>query len=264
MVSAITRNNVRINGQGTKAMVFAHGFGCDQNMWRFVAPAFETDFRVVLFDNVGAGGSDRKAYDLAKYASLTGYAADLVEIGQELGLKDAIFVGHSVSAMTGLLAAHMAPDLFGRLVLVAPSPCYVNDGEYVGGFETAQIDELLEFLGQNLMGWSSAMGPTIMGNAERPELSEELTASFCRMDPAIANDFARVTFKSDHRSDLAKVSVPTLILQCSNDSIAPRQVGEYMHSAIKSSDLIMLDATGHCPNLSAPKEVIKAIHAFVH
>lgn len=262
-MSAITRNNVRVKGNGAKAMVFAHGFGCDQNMWRFVAPAFETDFQVVLFDSVGAGGSDRKAYDPSKYDSLAGYAADLVEIGQELGLKDAIFVGHSVSAMTGLLAAQMAPNLFDSLVLVAPSPCYVNDGDYVGGFEAAQIDELLEFLGQNLMGWSSAMAPTIMGNAERPELSEELTASFCRMDPAIAKDLARVTFKSDHRSDLAKVSVPTLILQCSNDSIAPKQVGEYMHGAIRSSNLVMLDASGHCPNLSAPQEVIKAIHAFV-
>ena len=186
-------------------MVFAHGFGCDQHMWRFVSPAFEADFRTVLFDSVGAGASDVTAYDPDKYATLSGYAADLIEIGQELGLRDAVFVGHSVSSMTGVLASLMAPTLFEGLVLVAPSPRYINDGDYVGGFDAAQIDELLDFLGNNHMGWSQAMAPAIIANPDRPELGEELTASFCRMDPAIAKDFARVTFTSDNRSDLQRL-----------------------------------------------------------
>ena len=262
-MSASRRNNVQVKGAGTRAMVFAHGFGCDQHMWRFVSPAFEADFRTVLFDSVGAGASDVTAYDPDKYATLSGYAADLIEIGQELGLRDAVFVGHSVSSMTGVLASLMAPTLFEGLVLVAPSPRYINDGDYVGGFDAAQIDELLDFLGNNHMGWSQAMAPAIMANPDRPELGEELTASFCRMDPAIAKDFARVTFKSDNRSDLAKVKARTLLLQCSEDSIAPRQVGEFIHKSIPGSELIFLEATGHCPNLSAPDEVIRAIRAFV-
>ena len=244
-------------------MVFAHGFGCDQNMWRFVAPAFEADFRTVLFDNVGAGGSDVTAYDAGRYASLSGYAADLVEIGTELDLKDAVFVGHSVSAMTGLLASLMAPRLFESLILVGPSPRYINDGDYFGGFDDAQIDELLDFIGENHMGWSSAMAPMIMGNADRPDLSDELAASFCRMDPVIAKDFARVTFTSDNRSDLERVKARTLIIQCRDDSIAPTQVGEFVHRTIPQSEIVFLNATGHCPNLSAPGEVIDAIRAFV-
>ena len=244
-------------------MVFAHGFGCDQGMWRSVSPAFEKDFRTVLFDQVGTGGSDSEAYDKARHSTLDGYAQDLVEIGQELDLSDAVFVGHSVSAMTGVLASLKAPTMFGDLVLVCPSPRYIDDGDYVGGFATAQIDELLDFLGHNHMGWSAAMAPTIMGNADRPGLAEELAASFCRMDPAIARDFARVTFTSDNRADLPKVTARTLILQCSDDVIAPRQVGEFVHRSVPGSEIVCLAATGHCPNLSAPDEVIAAIRAFV-
>jgi sigma-B regulation protein RsbQ len=244
-------------------MVFAHGFGCDQNMWRFVAPAFETEFKTVLFDHVGAGGSDLSAYEPAKYASLSGYADDLVEIGTELGVKDAVFVGHSVSAMIGLLASLNAPELFESLVLVGPSPRYIDDGDYVGGFSETQIDELLDFLSDNYMGWSAAMAPAIMGNPERPELGEELTNSFCRTDPEIAKAFARVTFKSDNRADLAKVTKRALILQCGEDIIAPTEVGEYVHRNLPGSDLVLMRATGHCPNLSAPEETIAAIRAFV-
>lgn len=244
-------------------MVFAHGYGCDQNMWRYVAPAFETRFRTVLFDQVGAGGSDQAAYEPAKYATLSGYVDDLVEIAEELGLRDAVFVGHSVSAMIGVLASIREPALFGRLVLVSPSPRYVDDGDYVGGFSALQVDELLDFLDKNHMGWSSAMAPTIMGNPDRPELGNELTDSFCRMDPRIARDFARVTFTSDNRADLADVQVPTLVLQCSDDAIAPTPVGEYVHRHVKGSTLVHLQATGHCPNLSAPTEVIAAIRNFV-
>jgi len=262
-VNVIQRNNVKTAGHGERAMVFAHGFGCDQNMWRFVAPAFEADFRTITYDQVGAGGSDLTAYDKARYATLDGYAEDLVEIGRALDLKDAVFVGHSVSAMIGILAAKHAPDLFGRLVMIGPSPRYIDEGDYVGGFSETQIEELLQFLEANHMGWSSQMAPMIMGNPQRPELGEELTNSFCRTDPDIAKAFARVTFLSDNRADLPGVTVPTLILQCTDDIIAGRQVGNFVHSQIPNSEIVILAATGHCPNLSAPDEVIAAMQKFV-
>ena len=262
-MNVLARNNVHVSGHGERAMVFAHGFGCDQNMWRFVAPAFEGDFKVVLFDHVGAGGSDLSAYDYRKYSTLSGYAEDVIEIGRELKLKDAVFVGHSVSAMIGVLASLKAPGMFSRLVLVGPSARYIDDGDYVGGFSEKQIGELLEFLEENHMGWSAAMAPSIMGNPDRPELGEELTNSFCRTDPEIAKAFARVTFTSDNRADLPKVSVPTLVLQCKEDIIASAEVGEFVHRQISGSKMVMLDATGHCPNLSAPKEVVSAMQAFV-
>jgi sigma-B regulation protein RsbQ len=243
-------------------MMFAHGFGCDQNMWRFVAPAFETQFRVVVFDHVGAGGSDLSAYKPEKYSSLNGYADDVVEIGRELGLQGAVFVGHSVSAMIGALASLKAPGMFESLVMVGPSPRYMNDGDYVGGFSETQIDELLESLDDNHLGWSAAMAPAIMGNPDRPELGQELADSFCRTDPDIAKAFARVTFKSDNRGDLDKITARTLVLQCSDDIIAGMQVGEYVNARIAGSRLVKLAATGHCPNLSAPDEVISAIRAF--
>jgi len=232
-------------------------------MWRFVAPAFENDFETVTFDQVGAGGSDLAAYDKTKYSSLSGYADDLVEIGRELELEDAIFVGHSVSSMIGVLAAQKAPGMFGKLVLVGPSARYIDDDEYVGGFSASQIEELLQFLESNHMGWSTQMAPAIMGNPDRPELSEELTNSFCRTDPEIAKAFARVTFTSDNRKDLDGVAVPTLILQCKEDIIASLEVGEFVHRNIPGSRMIVLDATGHCPNLSAPKEVVDAMRTFV-
>ena len=262
-MSVLQRNNVKVAGQGDRTIVFAHGFGCDQNMWRLVEPAFETQFQTVLFDHVGAGGSDLSAYDVEKYASLRGYADDLVEICRELGVKNAVFVGHSVSAMIGILASLADPGLISELVLVCPSPRYIDDGAYHGGFAAADIDDLLESLSDNHLGWSAMMAPVIMGNPERPELGAELTNSFCRTDPAIAKDFARVTFTSDNRADLAKVSARTLILQCKEDTIAPLEVGQYVRDHILGSELILLDATGHCPNLSAPLDVIAAIRAFV-
>ena len=263
-MSAVERNNVVVTGdpQGVP-MVFAHGYGCDQNMWRFVAPAFEPDHRVVLFDHVGAGGTDPRAYDAERYASLDGYVEDVVAILEELDLRDTIFVGHSVSAMIGVLAARRAPGRIGRLVLVGPSPRYIDDEGYRGGFSEEDIDELLGSLASNFLGWSSAMAPVIMGNPDRPELGEELTNSFCRMDPAIAEQFARVTFRSDNRADLSSVAVPTLVLQCAEDAIAPREVGAYVHRTIPDAELVVLDATGHCPNLSAPRETVEAIRAFV-
>jgi sigma-B regulation protein RsbQ len=244
-------------------MVFAHGFGCDQNMWRYVSPSFEEEFQTILFDHVGAGGSDLKAYDPQKYATLAGYADDVIEIGTELALRSAVFVGHSVSAMIGLLASLKAPGMFKSLVMVGPSPRYIDDEGYVGGFKQQQISELLDFLAENHMGWSAAMAPVIMGNGDRPELGAELTNSFCRTDPDIAKEFARVTFNSDNRADLGKVTIPTLILQCSEDVIAPVAVGEYMHNQMPNSRLVVLNATGHCPNLSAPDEVVAAMRCFV-
>ena len=260
----IERNNVRVSGRpGARPLLFAHGFGCDQSMWRAVAPAFEADHRVVVFDHVGAGGSDVSAYDVDKYGSLEGYASDVVEICRELGLADVVFVGHSVSAMIGVLAAARAPELFGALVLVGPSPRYIDEGDYTGGFSRADIAGLLDALDSNHLGWSAQMAPVIMGNPERPELSEELTNSFCRTDPDIARRFARVTFLSDNRADLATVSVPTLVLQCSEDVIAPEVVGRYVHEHVAGSTLVRLRATGHCPNLSAPEETTAAIRAFL-
>lgn len=256
------RFNVHTNGDGP-VMMFAHGFGCDQNMWRFVAPFFEGEFQTLLFDYVGAGGSDLSAYDIEKYASLDGYADDVVAIADAFEVSGGVFVGHSVSAMIGLLAAKRAPHLFSTLVLVAPSPSYIDDGEYVGGFSRDEILELLASLDSNHMGWSQTMAPVIMGNADRPELAEELSVSFCRTDPEIAKRFARTTFLSDSRADLGPMKERVLILQCHDDVIAQNAVGEYVNRAIPGSELVLLDAMGHCPNLSAPEATVAAIRAFV-
>jgi sigma-B regulation protein RsbQ len=258
------RNNVVEHGiPDGRPIVFAHGFGCDQNMWRFVWPAFADEHRVILFDHVGAGGSDASAYDRERYGSLHGYAQDVLEICRELDLTDVVFVGHSVSAMIGALAAAEQPERFSRLVLVGPSPRYIDDDPYVGGFTREDIDGLLDSMDSNYLGWSSAMAPVIMGNDERPELGEELTNSFCRADPEIARHFARVTFTSDNRDDLARVRTPSLVLQCTDDAIAPVAVGEYVDAQLADSRLVLLEASGHCPNLSAPEETIAAIEAFL-
>jgi sigma-B regulation protein RsbQ len=264
MTSVLTRNNVQQHGNPDgRPMVFAHGFGCDQNMWRGVWPQFAEDHHVILFDHVGHGRSDHRAFDPERYATLQGYAADVLDICAELDLHDTIFVGHSVSSMIGALAAAEQPERFGRLVMVGPSPRYVDEGDYVGGFSRADIDGLLDSLESNYLGWSGAMAPVIMGNDDRPELGEELTESFCATDPEIAKHFARVTFLSDNRADLARVPVPTLVLQCSADVIAPEVVGDYVHRHLPESELVLLAATGHCPNLSAPEETAAAIRAYV-
>lgn len=244
-------------------MMFAHGFGCDQTMWEPVASNLADDFKVILFDYVGHGRSDVSAYAAERYSSLQAYADDVVEIGLALDLLDAVFVGHSVSAMIGALASLKAPTMFTDLVMVGPSPRYIDDEDYRGGFSQEQICELLDFLAENHFGWSAAMAPAIMGNADRPELSRRLENSFCSTDPEIARDFARVTFLSDNRGDLASVKARTLVLQCSEDIIAPVEVGKYVHAALPRSEFRMLQATGHCPNLSAPDEVTEAIRAFV-
>ncbi len=262
-MSVLKRNNVKISGKGEKPMLFAHGFGCDQNMWRFVAPAFEQDYKVILFDHVGAGQSDLAAYNRSKYSTLDGYADDVLEICRELDVSRGIFVGHSVAAMIGVLAAIKEPQRFEKLVLVGPSPRYIDDRDYTGGFSREDIEALLDFQDSNYLGWSSTMAPAIMGNPDRPDLGEELTNSFCRTDPEIAKHFARVTFLSDNRADLPKLRTPALILQCSNDVIAPEAVGQYMRRNLADSQLVILNATGHCPNLSAPNETIAAMQTFL-
>jgi sigma-B regulation protein RsbQ len=261
---AIARNNVRVCGRPDgDVIMFAHGFGCDQSMWRFVTPEFERDHRVVVFDHVGFGGSDLTSWSPARYGSLDAYAEDLLEIVAELGLERVVFVGHSVSSMIGMLAALEAPESFRALVMVGPSPCYIDDGDYVGGFTAEDIEGLLDALDSNYLGWSAAMAPVIMGNPERPVLGQELTNSFCRTDPAVAALFARVTFLSDNRADLSRVRTPTLVLQCSDDPIAPAVVGDYVHRHIAGSEFVQLAATGHCPNLSAPEETSAAVRAFL-
>ncbi|WP_030220239.1 alpha/beta fold hydrolase [Streptomyces bikiniensis] len=258
------RNNVTVAGNPRgRTVVLAHGFGCDQNMWRLTVPALARDHRVVLFDYVGSGRSDPSAFSEERYGSLEGYARDVVEVCEALDLRDAVFVGHSVSAMTGVLAADAAPERIGALVMVAPSPRYVDDEGYRGGFSREDIDELLASLESNYLGWSSATAPMIMGNPERPELGEELTNSFCATDPDMARVFARTTFLSDSRDDLKKVTVPTLVLECAQDVVAPREVGAFVHRAIPGSTLVTLDATGHCPHLSAPEATNEAITGFL-
>jgi len=258
------RNNVVVCGpKGAQPMMFVHGFGCDQNMWREVAPAFEDTYRVVLFDHVGAGGSDLAAYDREKYGTLQGYADDVLEICRELEFRDVIFVGHSVSAMIGVLAAADEPERFSKLILVGPSPRYVDTDGYAGGFSHDDIVGLLDALDSNYLGWSQTYAPAIMGRPDRPELGDELTNSFCRTDPAIARHFARVTFMSDNRDDLRRVVTPTLVLQCTDDIIAPTAVGEYVHAALPNSEIVFMSAKGHCPNLSAPEETVEAIRRFI-
>jgi sigma-B regulation protein RsbQ len=263
-VDVLARNHVVVTGQRTgPVVVLSHGFGCDQNMWRLVVPELARHARVVLFDHVGAGRSDLSAWSEERHGALEGYADDVLEILRELDLGPVVFVGHSVSAMIGVLAATQEPERFAGLVLVTPSPRYVDDAHYRGGFTAADIDELLDSLDSNYLGWSAAMAPVIMGNPDRPELGEELTNSFCRTDPRIARVFARATFLSDNRGDLEAVSVPTLILECTQDVIAPREVGAFVHARIPGSRLVTLDATGHCPQLSAPEATAQAIIDFL-
>jgi sigma-B regulation protein RsbQ len=264
MISGVERrNNVVIRGHGTQPMLFAHGFGCDQTMWRFVTPAFENDYQVVLFDYVGSGKSDWSAYDPQRYSTLEGYARDVLDICQGLDLRDVIFVGHSVSSMVGVLAANQEPERFSDLVLIGPSPRYINDSGYVGGFERADIESLLDTMERNYLGWASFLTPVIMKNPDRPELTKELEASFCSTDPEIARRFAEATFYADNRADLSKVRLPSLVLQCSEDAIAPPEVGEYMHRHLNGSTFRVMEATGHCPHMSHPEETIRLMKEYL-
>jgi sigma-B regulation protein RsbQ len=262
-VTVKQRNNVHVAGDGEITVFFAHGFGCDQNMWRLMQPHFAERYRTVTFDMVGSGASDLSAYDPKKYNSLHGYAADVLELVEEFGRRPAILVGHSVSAVIGMLADVKAPGIFEAHIMVGPSPCYLNDGDYHGGFERGDIDSLLNTLESNYLGWSSSIAPVIMGAPGQPELGQELENSFCRTDPDVAKQFARVTFMSDHRADLPKLQAPTLILQCSDDIIAPVAVGEYMNRVLPHSELKIIDNIGHCPHLSAPSACSQASFDFL-
>jgi sigma-B regulation protein RsbQ len=256
------RHNVRFSGRGKQTILFSHGYGCDQTMWRHVLPAFEGGFRCAAYDLVGCGGS-RVAFDPQAYASLDGYAEDLLEVCRALGDEPVVLVGHSVSAMIGAAAAIRDPRRFRGLVMVGPSPCYMKDGSYDGGFTREDIASLIALLDADQKGWAAMMAPTIMGNDERPELASELAGSFCRMDPVAARHFARVTFESDSRADLPRIPVPVLVLQCSDDVIAPVQVGQYVHRQVPDSRYVLMQATGHCPHLSAPEETAAAIRDFI-
>ena len=257
------RNNVHFSGRGTRVLMLAHGFGCDQTMWRYVAPAFEEDYRVVRFDYVGCGKSDWSAWSEDRYDSLRGYARDVLEILEAFDLRDVIFVGHSVSSMIGMLASIEAPQRFSRLVQIGPSACYVNHGDYVGGFERKDIEGLLDLMEKNYVGWAAFLAPVVIKNADRRELAEELQSSFCATDPRVTRHFARVTFLSDNRADVAKVTVPSLILQCSEDAIAPECVGEYLHRALPGSTFRQMAATGHCPHMSHPAETIALMREYL-
>ncbi len=257
------RNNVKSFGKGSQPMLFAHGFGCDQNMWRYITPAFEEDYRIILFDYVGAGKSDLSSYNPERYSSLQGYAQDVLDICEELDLSDVIFVGHSVSSMIGLLAAIEKPRCFSHIIMIGPSPCYINDGKYIGGFEQKDIEGLLETMERNYIGWANFLAPNIMGHKDRPELGQELTESFCSTDPVIAGQFAKATFFSDNRGDLEKLKIPSLILQCSEDIIAPLEVGNFLHGHLSNSTLKVMKATGHCPHMSEPEETILLIKDYL-
>ncbi len=261
-MNVLKRNNVHIQGTG-QPMVFAHGFGCDQNMWRLLAPHYQDRYRVILLDLVGCGNSDLSAFDTQKYSTLHGYADDICEILEAVTTEPAIFVGHSVSAIIGMLANIKCPRQFAAQIMVGPSPCYINDKDYHGGFERSDIESLLETLESNYLGWSSNMAPVIMGAPDQPALASELTNSFCRTDPQIAKHFARVTFMSDHRADLPRLEAPTLILQCSDDVIAPVAVGQYLKQHIPQSTLSIIDNVGHCPHLSAPSASVAAMDKFL-
>ncbi|MEO8439098.1 MAG: alpha/beta hydrolase [Spartobacteria bacterium] len=262
--NVVQRNNVQVFGSGEQPMLFAHGFGCDQNMWRFVAPTFADRYKIVLFDYVGSGKSDLSAYDANRYGSLDGYAQDVLDICEALALRDVIFVGHSVSSVIGVLAANRAPDLFAELVLIGPSASYINDPpNYIGGFDRADIEGLLEMMDKNYLGWASFLAPSVMKNPDHPELSTELEQSFCSTDPKIARRFAQVTFLSDNRSDFSKLTVPTLVMQCSDDTIAPLSAGEFLAREVPHNTFRLLQATGHCPHMSAPAETIEVIEEYL-
>ena len=266
--STLERSNVTISGAsgpGTQTIVFLHGLGGDQTMWRLLAPAFEDRYRVVLLDLIGAGKSDLAAYKpTTAHGTLAGHATDLLDVMSALALHDAIFVGHSVAAMIGVMAAVREPERFAKMVLISPSPRFINEGGYTGGFEQQDINELLGAMEADYHGWSQAISPVMMGKDERPELVLELTNSFVRTNPEIAKHFARVTFFSDTRTELGFLTIPTLVVQSAHDVIAPLAVGHYINEQLADSRLVVVETGGHCPHLSAPQETLRAMDHFLH
>jgi sigma-B regulation protein RsbQ len=257
------RNNVKVLGEGSRILMFGHGFGSDQNTWKYIVPAFEKDFKIILFDYVGAGNSDLSAYDDARYGSLEGYAQDVIDICEELNVQEVTFIGHSVSSMIGLLAIKKRPLLFNKIIFIGPSPRYLNEPGYPGGINLDDLNELLEVMDSNYMGWSQMLAPVIMGNPEQPELAADLSTSFCATNPAIAKKFARVTFMSDNRKDLSFLNIPSLTIQCEDDFLTSKVIAEYINKNTSGNQIIMLESTGHCPHLSDPEGVINAIRCFL-
>ena len=264
LTDVTVRNNVKIIGNGSVTLMFGHGFGCDQNTWQSIVPAFKDDYRIILFDYVGAGKSDLSAYDPDRYSSLEGYAQDLIDICTDLEIEDVVFIGHSVSSMIGLLAVKNAPSIFNKVIFIGPSPRYINDADYHGGIEMTDLEDLLEVMDSNYLGWSQMLAPSIIGNPDRPELGEALTESFCSTDPDIAKRFARVTFLSDNRKDLAHLSIPSLTIQCQNDFLTSQAIAEYIQQHTHNNEIVMLKSSGHCPHLSDPAGVINAIQSFIN
>ena len=263
MTTIIKRNNVTVTGAGEKVMLFAHGFGCDQNAWKYIRNSFAEDHKLVFFDYIGAGKSDINAYDPQKYNSLDGYVTDVLEICDALKLKDVIFIGHSVSCMIGALAAIKRPAIFKKLVFIGPSPCYITKGVYEGAFDQETLDTLFEVMEEDYLSWSKSLAPAIMNKNNAPELGKELADSFCSIDPTIAKQFARVTFLSDNRKDLPLIPIESLTIQCTEDMIAPLATGEYIHQHTPGNTLTIIKAYGHCPHMSNPAETIAAIRAFL-
>ena len=262
-MNVLKRNNVTVLGEGEKALLFAHGFGCDQNAWKYIKNAFASDYKLILFDYVGAGNSDLAYYDQEKYASLYGYVNDLLEICDTLALKNYIFIGHSVSCMIGALASIKRPDLFEKLIMIGPSPRYINNEEYNGGFDQDTIDSLMEVMEEDYISWARSLAPQIMNTDNGDQLADELTDSFCSIDPEIAKQFAKVTFLADNRKDLPLIPVPSLTIQCSDDMIAPMAVGQYINKHTLNNALVVIEAHGHCPHMSHPAETIAAIKLFI-
>ncbi|MFC0471378.1 alpha/beta fold hydrolase [Halalkalibacter kiskunsagensis] len=260
----LSRNNVKVIGNGTQSIIFAPGFGCDQSVWTSVATALSDEYQIILFDYVGSGNSDLRAYDMNRYSTLDGYAQDVLDVCRALDLKEAVFVGHSVGSMIGMLASLSHPHYFSHLIMLGPSPCYLNDPpDYYGGFEKEQLLGLIEMMEKNYIGWATVFAATLLNNTNRPEIKSELAERFCSTDPIIARQFAEVTFFADNRKDLAKVTVPSLILQCSDDIIAPSVVGQYLYQHLPDSTLVKMVATGHCPHMSHPEETVQVIRHFL-
>jgi sigma-B regulation protein RsbQ len=258
------RNNICISGQGGRPLMFVHGLGCDQRMWRYVAPTFEPDYKVIKLDLVGCGQSELAAFNPDRYSKLEGYAQDILDAIEALDLHDLTFVGHSVSSMLGAIAAIRQPERFSKLIMVAPSPCYLNHPpDYLGGFDRQDIEELIDMMDKNYMGWASFLAPLAMGNSDSPQLAQELEHSFCSTDPITAKSFAKVTFYSDCRPLLPKIVTPCLVLQCSEDALVPEPIGEYLHHHIPHSSYIKMKATGHCPHLSNPVETAAVIRNYI-
>ncbi|MYL23199.1 alpha/beta fold hydrolase [Halomonas alkaliantarctica] len=258
------RNNVTVRGQGERTLMLAHGFGCDQKMWRFLIPRLERHYTLVLFDYVGSGNSDTSAFDVERYARLEGYAQDILDICEALSLKDVTLIGHSVSSIIGLIACETAPERFSRLVMIAPSPSFQNHPpDYYGGFEQEDLQDLLDLMDMNYIDWANYLAPLVMDKQNGDTLVNELSDSFCSIDPVAAKTFAQATFTADYRHILPDTPCPTLIVQSKHDALAPQHIGHYMHDVMPHSTLLMIDTVGHCPHMSHPRQVLDAVLDFL-